>query len=191
MKSMNLRFWFNRHLPMLEILMTVIFAGLVVRTFVFTQFVVTQKHMSPLLEPGDFVFVYRLPFGFQIPLLNQKTGGVIPKTGDVMLFDPELGTKQFTIARFLGGPGDKIQLLSAGSVNELQVNGNLIQGDWIQHVQWKQPVDFTVPQNKYAFVNYQGLTHVIGYEALVGQVKLLWFSKADQVRWDRFPRLIN
>lgn len=187
MKSWSLRQIFNRHSRLIEVLASVVFVSLFVRTFVFTHFVVTQSNMSPIFEPGDFVFVYRLPFGVQIPVSSVKTSGVQPKLGEIILISLAPAAKQYTIARFLASPGDKVLFKD----KTLVVNGLQVQEPWVNEIKWSSDLDLIVPQNKYLFVNQEGLTHIIGYEALVGKVKLLWLSKAKPIQWSRFPRLIN
>jgi signal peptidase I len=94
----------------LEILFLAIFLALFVRTFVISGYKVPTSSMAPTLLPGDFIFAFKMPFGFQIPVFNYKTQGKMPERGQVVVFTYPDQPQVTYVKRVLGLPGDLIEI---------------------------------------------------------------------------------
>jgi signal peptidase I len=93
----------------------VIFAVLLIRSFLAEPFRIPSSSMMPTLLTGDFILVNKFTYGLRVPVLNKKFVQVgEPKRGDVIVFrypgmspeDPNKGVDY--IKRVVGLPGDEI-----------------------------------------------------------------------------------
>lgn len=87
----------------------VIFAVLVLRSFVAEPFRIPSGSMMPTLLVGDFILVNKFAYGLRLPVLNNKVVEVgEPQRGDVVVFrypeDPSIDY----IKRVVGVPGDRV-----------------------------------------------------------------------------------
>ncbi len=110
-------------------LFPVLFAVLVLRSFLAEPFRIPSESMMPNLLVGDFILVNKFDYGLRLPVLNTK---VVqrgePKRGDVVVFrypghsdaDPEKGTDY--IKRVIGLPGDTIEV----SDDQVRINGQAV-----------------------------------------------------------------
>ena len=87
----------------------VIFAVLLLRSFLVEPFRIPSNSMMPTLLTGDFILVNKFAYGIRVPVINAKIfdiGG--PKRGDVFVFrfpkDPSIDY----IKRVIGLPGDHV-----------------------------------------------------------------------------------
>ncbi|MEZ0391800.1 MAG: signal peptidase I [Pseudobdellovibrionaceae bacterium] len=94
----------------LENILIAIFLALVVRTFIFTGYKVPTSSMAPTLVPGDFIFAYRMPFGFKIPLTQVKLAVRAPERGDVVVFTYPDQPRVSYVKRVIALPGDRVQI---------------------------------------------------------------------------------
>ena len=115
-------------------LFPVLFAVLVLRSFLAEPFRIPSESMMPNLLVGDFILVNKFDYGLRLPVLNTKfVERGEPKRGDVVVFrypghsdsDPEKGTDY--IKRVIGLPGDDVTL--AGG--HVWVNGELLSEPYI------------------------------------------------------------
>jgi signal peptidase I len=107
----------------------VIFAVLLVRSFLGEPFRIPSSSMMPTLLIGDFILVNKFAYGLRLPVLNAKVMEVgEPKRGDVVVFrfpgrgptDPMKGDD--FIKRVVGLPGDHIEYRG----KQIFVNGEAI-----------------------------------------------------------------
>ena len=83
------------------ILISVLLA-LFVRSFVITAYKVPTGSMQPTLKAGDFIFSYRLAYGFK---RNHN-----PERGDLVVFSYSSQPETSYVKRVVGLPGDKIEI---------------------------------------------------------------------------------
>ncbi|WP_043797995.1 signal peptidase I [Arenimonas composti] len=99
-------------------LFPIIFAVLILRSFLAEPFRIPSISMMPTLLVGDFILVNKFAYGIRLPVLNTKIIEVgEPQRGDVVVFrypgnpripnDPAAG--QDFIKRVVGLPGDRIE----------------------------------------------------------------------------------
>jgi signal peptidase I len=87
----------------------ILFAVLVLRSFLFEPFQIPSGSMIPTLNVGDFIVVNKYAYGLRLPVLGTKILPVSePQRGDVMVFIPPHDPHYF-IKRVIGLPGDHIQ----------------------------------------------------------------------------------
>jgi signal peptidase I len=87
----------------------ILFAVLVLRSFLFEPFQIPSGSMIPTLNVGDFIVVNKFAYGLRLPVLGTKILPVgEPQRGDVMVFIPPHDPHYF-IKRVIGLPGDHIQ----------------------------------------------------------------------------------
>ncbi len=103
----------------LENILIAVILALLVRTFVLSGYRVPTSSMAPTLLPGDFIFAYRVPFGFKLPLSNIKLALNPPARGELVVFTYSEQPKISYVKRVVGLPGDRIEIDSG----ELSLNG--------------------------------------------------------------------
>jgi len=87
----------------------VIFAVLVLRSFVVEPFRIPSNSMMPTLLTGDFILVNKFSYGLRLPVLNNKVVDLgEPHHGDVVVFKFPLDPTTDYIKRIVGLPGDEI-----------------------------------------------------------------------------------
>lgn len=114
-RSQTLRRWQDY----VESILIAILLALVVRTFILSGYRVPTSTMAPGLKPGDFIFSYKLPYGFKIPLTQKKIGIEAPGRGDVVVFTFPDQPRVNYVKRVIGLPGDLVQIRAG----RLEVNG--------------------------------------------------------------------
>ncbi|MBS7458612.1 signal peptidase I [Coralloluteibacterium stylophorae] len=108
-------------------LFPVIFAVLILRSFIAEPFRIPSNSMMPTLLTGDFILVNKFAYGLRLPVSKQKVVELgEPERGDVVVFrfpgngpnDPTKGVDY--IKRVVGLPGDTV---SFAEDHTLSVNG--------------------------------------------------------------------
>jgi signal peptidase I len=87
----------------------VIFAVLILRSFIVEPFRIPSNSMMPTLLTGDFILVNKFSYGLRWPVLNSKFVDIgDPEVGDVVVFKfPQEPTIDY-IKRVVAVPGDEI-----------------------------------------------------------------------------------
>jgi|SRR5579862_253570 len=100
-----------------------------IRTFVFEPFVIPSGSLIPTLLVGDYVFVWKLGYGyskysfpFWNPPFSGRIFGSLPKRGDVAVFRLPRDPSIVYIKRIIGLPGDKIQVTGG----QLYIDGEAV-----------------------------------------------------------------
>jgi signal peptidase I len=87
----------------------VIFAVLLLRSFVVEPFRIPSNSMMPTLLTGDFILVNKFAYGLRLPVSNTKIVNLgEPRHGDVVVFKYPQDGKTDYIKRIIGLPGDEI-----------------------------------------------------------------------------------
>ncbi|NEV62388.1 signal peptidase I [Thiorhodococcus minor] len=87
----------------------VIFAVLILRSFLVEPFRIPSNSMMPTLLTGDFILVNKFSYGLRLPVLNAKFVEIgEPRRGDVVVFKFPLDPRTDYIKRVVGLPGDEI-----------------------------------------------------------------------------------
>ncbi len=87
----------------------VIFAVLILRSFIVEPFRIPSNSMMPTLLTGDFILVNKFSYGLRLPVLNAKVVDIgEPQRGDVVVFKFPLDPKTDYIKRVIGLPGDEV-----------------------------------------------------------------------------------
>lgn len=88
----------------------VIFAVLMLRSFLVEPFRIPSGSMIPTLLVGDFILVNKFTFGLRDPVFHNKfVSGGEPQRGDVVVFRYPLDPGKDFIKRVIGLPGDRIE----------------------------------------------------------------------------------
>jgi len=137
----------------------ILFAVLLLRSFLFEPFQIPTGSMIPTLNVGDFIVVNKFAYGLRLPVLGTKVVPIgEPKRGDIMVFIPPHDPNYF-IKRVIGLPGD--------------------------HVQYKDKTVFIngspLPQEPVGIIREQGVLHSM--ETVNGVTHDIYTSASD-----RFPR---
>jgi signal peptidase I len=109
----------------LEALFITLIVGLLLRLFVVAPYKIPTTSMSPALLSGDYVFVYKLPFGAKIPFVGKFGSVKTLKRGDIVLFSYTRDPDTKFIKRVLGLPGDRIEYKD----RDLIINGEVLKYD--------------------------------------------------------------
>jgi signal peptidase I len=87
----------------------VIFAVLLLRSFLVDPFRIPSNSMMPTLLTGDFILVNKFAYGLRWPVLNTKFLEIgEPQNGDVVVFKYPLDGRTDYIKRVIGIPGDEV-----------------------------------------------------------------------------------
>jgi signal peptidase I len=98
----------------------VIFAVLILRSFLAEPFRIPSGSMMPTLLVGDFILVNKFSYGIRLPVLNNKVIDIgEPQRGDVVVFRYPKQPWVDYIKRVVGVPGDVITYQN----KTLMVNG--------------------------------------------------------------------
>jgi signal peptidase I len=101
----------------------VLFAVMVLRSFMFEPFRIPSGSMMPTLLVGDFILVNKFSYGIRLPITHSRiTEGDKPKRGDVAVFRYPKNQSLDYIKRVVGLPGDHISYYN----RRLRVNGKLV-----------------------------------------------------------------
>ncbi|KOR29809.1 hypothetical protein TI03_01335 [Achromatium sp. WMS1] len=101
----------------------VIFAVLILRSFLIEPFRIPSGSMMPTLLVGDFILVNKYAYGLRLPISHQKILDIdAPKRGDVIVFRYPQQPKLDYIKRVIGVPGDNISYQD----KTLYINGEKI-----------------------------------------------------------------
>jgi len=87
----------------------VIFAVLLLRSFLVEPFRIPSGSMMPTLLVGDFILVNKFSYGIRLPVVNKKIIEIgAPERGDVVVFRYPRDPRVDYIKRIVGLPGDHI-----------------------------------------------------------------------------------
>src|SRR5512138_919859 len=101
----------------------VLFAVLILRSFIAEPFRIPSSSMMPTLLIGDFILVNKFSYGIRLPVTNRKVIDLgEPERGDVVVFRPPHHPDQDWIKRVIGLPGDRVGYHD----NQVSVNGQVL-----------------------------------------------------------------
>ena len=98
------------------------------RTFLVEAFRIPSGSMENTLLIGDFLFVNKLLYGAEVPILHKRLPAIRePRRGDILVFDSveEQGLK--VVKRLVGVPGDTLAMEGG----QLYRNGKAVQEPWV------------------------------------------------------------
>lgn len=113
----------------------IIFAVLILRSFLFEPFQIPTGSMIPTLNVGDFIVVNKNAYGVKLPVIGTKIMDVgEPKRGDVMVFIPPHDPNYY-IKRVIGLPGDHIRYAN----KTIYVNGEPLEQEYVDFINTRRP----------------------------------------------------
>ncbi len=113
----------------------IIFAVLILRSFLFEPFQIPTGSMIPTLNVGDFIVVNKNAYGVRLPVSGIKIMDVgEPKRGDVMVFIPPHDPNYY-IKRVIGLPGDHIRYAN----KTIYVNGEPLEQEYVDFINTRRP----------------------------------------------------
>lgn len=113
----------------------VLFAVLLIRSFLFEPFQIPTGSMIPTLNVGDFIVVNKYAYGLRLPVVGTKIVDVDkPERGDVMVFVPPHDSSYF-IKRVVGLPGDHILYED----KMLYINGEPVEQEFVAFLRDHNP----------------------------------------------------
>src|SRR3990167_1595030 len=103
---------------------------LFLRTFLVQAFRIPSGSMENTLLVGDFLFVNKLLYGAEVPVLHKRLPAVRePRRGDVVIFDSVEEADLKVVKRLVGVPGDTLAMESG----QLIRNGQPVDEPWARH----------------------------------------------------------
>jgi len=107
-----------------EGLLVAILIAVFLRVFVISAYKIPTGSMVPTLKVGDFIFAYKLPYGFPVPLTGGERWGLrLPNRGDVVVFRYPGNETVNYVKRVVGLPGDRITIKNKRLfVNEIEAD---------------------------------------------------------------------
>ncbi len=129
----------------------IIFAVLVLRSFLFEPFQIPTGSMIPTLNVGDFIVVNKYAYGVRLPVVGTKIIDVgEPARGDVMVFIPPHDPNYY-IKRVIGLPGDHVRYEN----KTIYINGVPLDQEYVDFINDRRPPVV------YSLENIGGITHEI------------------------------
>lgn len=182
-----------------ETVLIAIFLALFIRSYVLTAYVVPTRSMAPTLLSGDYIFAYRVPFGFKLPLMDTKIGGKLPNQDSIVIFKYPENPNTTYVKRVVGLPGDVIQiknkvlLVNEAPIRELSLMDSSIKVEDFGPVVVNPNEVFLLGDNVEISDDsrYWGSVPIDHIEA---QVLFIWFSvdkPNSKLRWDRVFKSVN
>ena len=103
---------------------------LFLRTFLVEAFRIPSGSMENTLLVGDFLFVNKLLYGAEVPVLHKRLPAVRePRRGDVVIFDSVEEADLKVVKRLVGMPGDTLAMEGG----QLIRNGQPLDEPWARH----------------------------------------------------------
>jgi len=113
----------------------IIFAVLILRSFLFEPFQIPTGSMIPTLNVGDFIVVNKYSYGLRLPVVGTKIMDVgEPKRGDVMVFIPPHDPVYY-IKRVIGLPGDHVRYEG----KTVYINGEPLEQEYVDFINDRRP----------------------------------------------------
>jgi len=129
----------------------IIFAVLILRSFLFEPFQIPTGSMIPTLNVGDFIVVNKYAYGVRLPVVGTKVADVgEPKRGDVMVFIPPHDPNYY-IKRVIGLPGDHVRYAD----KTIYINGKPLNQEYVDFINNRRPPVV------YSLEEVGGITHDI------------------------------
>lgn len=142
----------------LEALFITLAVGLCLRFFVLAPYKIPTSTMSPALLSGDYVFVFKLPFGLKLPFIKKIGDAKSLKRGDIVLFSYSRDPDTKFIKRVLGLPGDHIEYKDRNLIiNGKVLDYKLLESSEFSYIKSAEDLDF------YSEVTKDGATHTVIY----------------------------
>jgi signal peptidase I len=110
------------------------------RTFLVEAFRIPSGSMENTLLIGDFLFVNKLLYGAEVPLINKRLPALRePRRGEILVFDSveEAGLK--VVKRLIGVPGDTLSMKNG----ELYRDGKPVSEPWVIRTDPSAQADYT------------------------------------------------
>lgn len=123
----------------IEIVKIVLLAGItvfLVRHFIFKPFYVKGKSMEPNFSQHDYLIVDQLTYQFRNP-----------KRGEVVVFHPPVGQKEYYLKRVIGLPGERVRIKD-GKVIICDLECNVIKEDYIEESNIEREVSHSTTLGK-------------------------------------------
>jgi signal peptidase I len=129
----------------------IIFAVLILRSFLFEPFQIPTGSMIPTLNVGDFIVVNKYAYGVRLPVAGTKIIDVgEPVRGDVMVFIPPHDPNYY-IKRVIGLPGDHVRYEN----KTIYINGEPLDQEYVDFINDRRPPVV------YSLEHIGGITHDI------------------------------
>lgn len=127
----------------IEALLITLAVGLLLRFLVVAPYKIPTSTMSPSLLSGDYVFVFKLPYGAKLPFIGRVGEVQNLKRGDIVLFSYSRDPNTKFIKRVLGLPGDKIEYKNRELIiNDQILDYKLLESEAFATVKSAQDLDF-------------------------------------------------
>jgi|GEM_PF-307394 len=97
----------------------VLFLVLIIRSFLFSPYIIPSGSLEPTLLPGDLVLANKFSYGLRLPITHAKLSSGDPQLGDIFIFRFPADTTIDYIKRVVGVPGDTISYVN----KVLTING--------------------------------------------------------------------
>jgi signal peptidase I len=190
-----------------EAFVVAVILAILIRALFFQAFKIPSSSMEPTLLIGDHILVNKFWYGVRIPFTNARWPDFVqPGRGDVIVFIyPEDRTKDF-IKRVIAVGGDTIEIrnkkviLNGKEVPDPHAHyfSNVIYPAEVLPRDNMKPV--TVPADHlFVMGDNRDFSHdsrfwgFVPVEEVKGKAVIIYYSGMDfqQVRWNRFMKLIN
>ena len=170
----------------LENILIAVLLAVFIRNFVLTAYRVPTDSMAPALEPGDFIFAFRLPFGITSPWSEDKVSGNYPHRGDVVVFSfPDLPRVSF-VRRVLALPGDFVSIEQGHIAVNDKPTDSILGSELPFQSQVVPRGQVFVAQDDLGKGKDSDKAHkwgLVPVQKIEGRVQLIWLSLDWNTRW--------
>ena len=108
----------------IEVIGAAALTAIFIRAFILSAYRIPTPAMAPTLAPGDFIFAWKLAYGFELPLTGGlRLAGRSPERGAVVVFRSPANANVSFIKRVIGLPGDAVKIRDGRVyVNDRQID---------------------------------------------------------------------
>jgi signal peptidase I len=147
----------------------ILFAVLLLRSFLFEPFQIPTGSMIPTLNIGDFIVVNKFAYGLRLPVTGTKIVPIDePKRGDVMVFIPP-HEPVYYIKRVIGLPGEHVRYAD----NVVYINGEPLAQEEVGLIR-----ELGV---QHSMETVGGVTHAIYTDSSRGFAPSTWLSPSGEM----------
>ena len=190
-------------LDFIKLIVAALFIAVLIRSFLIQPYIIPSGSMRETLQVGDRLFVTKFSYGIHLPFVEKELFSLgNPERGDIIVFPFPEDKSQDYIKRFVGVPGDKIEIRD----KQLYRNDEAVREGYIKH---EDPYFSPRRDSMRPLIVPPGKVFVLGdnrdasrdsrfwgfvdKDTIRGKALLIYWSSVDffNIKWNRIGSLLR